>query len=67
MQVIIENNPYWRDYYKRKRKTKVTCVAYGQLSKKVLKAIFFITKNDVPYDPMLAGGRARKNKRQSCA
>lgn len=67
MQVIIENNPYWRDYYKRKRKTKVTCVAYAHLIKKVLKAIFFITKNDVPYDPMLAGGRFLKNKKQSVA
>ena len=29
-----------------------TCVAYGHVIKKVLKAIYFITKNDVPYDPI---------------
>ena len=39
MQVIIKNNPEWYNYYKRKRSSKETCVAYGHLIKKVLKAI----------------------------
>ena len=56
MQVIIKNNPEWYSYYKRKRTSKETCAAYGHVIKKVLKAIYFITKNDVPYDPVKAGG-----------
>lgn len=56
MQVIIHNNPEWYNYYKRKCETKETCVAYGHLIKKVLKAIYFITKNDVAYDLLKAGG-----------
>ena len=56
MQVIIKNNLEWYSYYKRKRANKETCVAYGHVIKKVLKAIYFITKNDVPYDPIKAGG-----------
>ncbi len=51
MQVIIHNNPEWYNYYKRKCETKETCVPYGHVIKKVLKAIYFITKNDVAYDP----------------
>ena len=31
-------------------------MAYGHLIKKVLKAIYFIPKNDVAYDPLKAGG-----------
>ena len=31
-------------------------MAYGHLIKKVLKAIYFITKNDVAYDPLKASG-----------
>ena len=56
MQVIIKNNPEWYSYYKHKRANKETCVAYGHVIKKVLKAIYFITKNDIPYDPIKAGG-----------
>ncbi len=56
MQVIIHNNPEWYNYYKRKRETKETCVTYGHIIKKVLKATYFIAKNDVAYDPLKAGG-----------
>ena len=56
MQVIIKNNPEWYSDYKRKRANKETCVAYGHVIKKVLKSIYFITKNDVSYDPINAGG-----------
>ena len=50
MQVIIKNNPEWYSYYKRKRANKETCVTYGHVIKKVLKAIYFITKNGLfPY------------------
>ena len=30
-------------------------MAYGHLIKKVLKAIYFITKNDIASDPLKAG------------
>ena len=52
MQVLIKNNPLWYNYYKKKRANNETCVAYSHLIKKVLKAIYFIAKNDVPYDPV---------------
>ena len=43
-------------YYKLKYTTKETCVTYGHVIKKVLKAIYFIIKNDIAYDPLKVGG-----------
>ena len=56
MQVLIKNNPLWYNYYKKKKTNNETCVAYSHVIKKVLKAIYYITKNDLPYDPDKAGG-----------
>ena len=52
MLAVISANPHWNAYYHKIESKKGYKIANCCVSKKVLSCIYYITKNDVDFDPV---------------